>query len=262
MKHFRFSCSYYRCKMIRDSRWLRWALRLFIFSVIFPILYYVGIRIPICPTPQMAENLNSIILNLCSGYFVSYLTYYFSMAVPESVKKQHSRAILAENARLLNDSLYDFLNGLCEFRSDQNELFDENYYHLLNNYCHPLCTSYKMTEQNSLFIKEYEEKINSRQSSFIDNLEHLFSYERELLTNMEYSKMWQMMKQLRCSKYLYSFDNWRLFLNEILNYHRMTMQMNEYMKDERITYGNKTSFKERIRSNCLIISLVNIIHNH
>lgn len=199
---------------------------------------------------------------------MTYLSYFFTVTIPTAVKTQYKRVCISENARSLQDRTYDFLNGLCDFIDEQRFINDDNIKRFLELNCYGKgCNQYYQLKSDSKkFIKRFIEDSKQQQRLLEENIDYLYSKERRCLAGLVNAKMWNILKQqFYGDRILFSAEQYKILLNQILHYHQLAIQLYENMNDGKydvIEEGINRHIQNHPKRIYSFISITNINQNN
>lgn len=266
MRLFRYSVWYYVRRNTFDSCCLTLAFVFGVASLIVLIVYYVfpSCRIPVSWDERRIDEVNNLIITLCGGYLVTYLSYFFTVTIPTAVKTQYKRHALFERARYLKDYIYEFLNGLCEFCYKQDCITIDNIQLFLDRNCDE-SSRYTLKADSRGRIRVYYGRFKREVFDLEKDIEFFYTSEREVLMQMGNSKLWIVMEQLNEGA-LFSQGEYEKFLNLILDYYRLASELTSQMKGDNTKlcltkeYTDK-SLHDVNKKICSFISIININNN-
>lgn len=264
MEGFRHSIWHYIRRNTLDSYCLTLVFVVGIVCFILLVVYYgfPFLRIPVSWEEKRINEVNNLIITLCSGYLVTYLFYFFTIAIPTAVKTQYKRTVLSERVRYFKDGIYEFLNGLCEFCYKQDRILEINIELFLERNCYKQ-SYYSLKKDSRHAISSFYETFKRRHLEMEIDLESFYAKERILLMAMENLEMWKMMEQLMDNA-LFTKDKYRKFLEQIANYYKLAdMLFMQISEDKYYFPQDEIEIPSQIRNKriCSIVSIININNN-
>ena len=214
------------------------------------------------------NDVNNLIVTLCSGYLVTYIFYFLTITIPTAVKTQYKRVAISEKVQSLQDCTYDFLNGICDFCADQESINEDNLKRFLNLNCYEKTCSqyYQLKSDGRRFIKGFIEKLKYIQRQLEENIDYLYSKERICLAKLANARMWTTINKLFYGEgVLFNAEQYNELLNQILNYHILSIQLNRNLNDVKYDIIEKDIDKnipKHSKRICSFVSIITINYNH
>lgn len=263
MKKYPHCVWYYVRRTTFDSCCLTYAFVLGSVALTILIIFYgcPTFRIPVSWDESKIDSVNNLIVSLCSGYLISYLFYYLSVAFPTAIKTQHKRVFLTEEARLLKDETYSFLNELCEFCESQNSIEHDDWERFQERHCYKEARNQLKGNAKKL-LEQSRKVIQQHQNSLEKELEYLYKNERLFLISMENAKMWKQIEQL-LDGCIFTTDDYD-FLKQVLIYRKLSICLYEEMRCKKKSFSDdelEMTLDKHEKKICSFISIVNINNN-
>lgn len=268
---FRHNVLYYIARNTCDSRCLTCAFAIGVVSLVILIVFYAfpSLYIPVSWSEERIKNVNNLIVTLSSGYLVTYISYFLTITIPTASKTQYKRVAISEYARNLQDSTYNFLNGICDFCADQEFIDKDNLERFLelNCYNNKKCDQYyQLKSYGGRYIKGFIEELKYIEGKLEENLDHLYSKERLCLARLRSARMWKTMDQLFYGEgILFNAEQYNNLLIQILNYRTLAIQLERdlnVVKDDITETNIDNNIPKQPKRICSFVSIININNNH
>lgn len=248
-----------------DSSCTALACIAFCLSIVILIIYYgfSDIRILTSWDKSLIDSVNNLITSACSGYIVTYIFYILTILIPHATKMQYKRVGLEEKARRLKDALYDFLNTLCEFCSDQTEIVDYNWEVFRKRNCYgdygTEKSHYQLKQDCKNLLKDKSTCISNSLKSVEEELEYLYKTECSILFLLKFAPMWQSLEQIS-SNAIFSSDEYKKFLEQAFAFYQLSIILQNQLQDKRIIKLMKHYDIPLQGSNNKVCSFISIIN--
>lgn len=145
-----------------------------IFGFILSLISIVCIKFEVVSisanlSPRTISNINDVLLNLSYGYFVSFITYYLTVLIPEKQRQRKASFLLINDINNYQNCLITTILSLREIFGIYD--FDKNKY--VKDYI----------KEHDLIFKAIESQIKSNKESFIISRINSLNNKYSTLTN-------------------------------------------------------------------------------